>query len=830
MTNTRPSFPAGPEPAPRGLEPDPAGRARGVGAPAAADGCRPMDPEAAPPMASTTKPAGIDRLALRRIRTRPETRPSPIAAGRAAGEVPFPAAEPARGPNPRPARDHTAPPCTREASSPHEPSPSATGDVMPSTQESLPVRLGQALRAAGLDRTQLARDAGVTAATVGRWLEGTEAPSADQLIAVAMALNVPPDRLAVGAGPMGAAGPPAADARPAWDFRPAPRDGGRDFGNPNVWAFDPGLDVLVREVLQNALDAASGPDGRVEVTFRVIRLAGADRRAFLRALAFDALRPRLEAAAAAGQKLGALLGDALGRLGGEDLLLLVVEDRGTVGLTGPERGHGHFAALTRNNLDSHKGATAGGAFGLGKAVLWRASRLGVVLFGSHLAEPTGGRSHGRLIGRCELAWHEFQGAEYSGPGWFGRPAADGAESIWGDDALAAALHVDREGAGTSLCVVGFHDPAADRDRPAEDLVDELAGAAARNFFPAMVAGRLAVSVELRDGRRTTREQDVAPAEYVPAFVRLLAAYRDGATVERPGEDGSVAARAVELAVPGRTADGPEAEQPAHRAVLLVAAAADGIGDEADGPEPPNQLVAFRGAGMAVQRLSLQGACLGGRPLHALLLCGTAPSLLAGDGPPSPAEVAAERFLKAAEPPSHDRWAATTGLKAAYAHGCLSRLKEFQAAAVDGVRALVRAPRADAGDGPRALRDLLRLGDGRPADDGLRVVEQAGAVDERGRWAIAARIRLRPARTATRLVPALYFVGEGGERVAAEWAELEPATAGCSAEGGGLRLPAGTREVRFRGITDPGSHPIPAAASCVAVGIRKFGPTGKEARP
>jgi RNA polymerase primary sigma factor len=129
----------------------------------------------------------------------------------------------------------------------------------------------------------------------------------------------------------------------------------------------------------------------------------------------------------------------------------------------------------------------------------------------------------------------------------------------------------------------------------------------------------------------------------------------------------------------------------------------------------------------------------------------------------------------------------------------------------------------AGDGPRALRDLLRLGDERAPDDGPRLIEQSGSVDEAGRWAVTARIRLRPARTPTRLTPGVYFLGESGDGVAVAWEALEPGTPGCAAEAGGLRLPAGTREVRFAGLTDPRSHPVPATASCVRVEVKKFLP-------
>src|SRR4051794_31333523 len=59
-----------------------------------------------------------------------------------------------------------------------------------------------------------------------------------------------------------------------WRFRGPNPDGGRDFGNANVWAFDPTLDVFTREVCQNILDVRVGPT--VHVSFRLYRLGGPD--------------------------------------------------------------------------------------------------------------------------------------------------------------------------------------------------------------------------------------------------------------------------------------------------------------------------------------------------------------------------------------------------------------------------------------------------------------------------------------------------------------------------------------------------------------------------
>ena len=107
---------------------------------------------------------------------------------------------------------------------------------------------------------------------------------------------------------------------------------------------------------------------------------------------------------------------------------------------------------------------------------------------------------------------------------------------------------------------------------------------------------------------------------------------------------------------------------------------------------------FRGHGMVVQLKSLAGTCLGARPFHALLLCGLRPEFVAPDVARSnpQADQAAEMFLRTAEPPSHNQWAATPDLKAVYARGCMARLKAFLDAAAEAVRELVKPPRRTPG--------------------------------------------------------------------------------------------------------------------------------------
>jgi RNA polymerase primary sigma factor len=682
---------------------------------------------------------------------------------------------------------------------------------------------------------------GTTQPAVSQWLSGKKEPSAENLTDIAKHLKIERRWLVDGIPPMKTDDPNTDRDEykrlAGWGFRKAPPDGGRDYGNANVWSLDPGLDVLVREVLQNAKDAAVSVDKKVEVVFRIISLTGKDFSDFRESIKWDDLRKHLEASAENKQKLGTLLRDGLKRVDDEDqLLLLLIEDSGTFGLTGPEKGSGNFTALCRNNLDSNKEgaiAGAGGAFGLGKAVLWRASRLSTVLFCSHLAKPEDGQTHNRIFGRCELAWHEVPGnLPFAGPGWFGRTDDDGTStSYWGNHTLARDLFLNRVGTGTTACVVGFHDASADIDRDPVDLARELVRAAAESFFPALVADKLTVRIEVYDSGQKYRDknpafaQAVNPESYVPAAVRMLKAYQEDRTVDRLGDDqNDVAAREVVLTVPKRSAEPKHAEQE-HKAVLLLTPSDEDA--ESPGSEKQNHLAMFRGHGMVVQHQSLAGTCLGARPFHALLLCGRAPEFVAPDVARlnSQADQAAEMFLRTAEPPSHNQWTATPDLKAVYARGCIARLKAFLDAAKDAVRDLVKPVPKDTGDGPNALKELFRIGAEPAPTERPRVVEQTGTVegdDHDARWRVTARVRMKARRTPMKLTPAVYFLAETGTGTPVRWASLKPEK-NCEASGLSLIVPPDTREVRFSGVTDPGSHPIPAADSCVVVDIKKLVP-------
>lgn len=698
----------------------------------------------------------------------------------------------------------------------------------PDRPSSIANRLASLLKEMGITQGYLASEIGSTQAAVSQWCTGKKVPSPESIDAILECLDVRREWLVEGTGPVRDVNPEAEREQYSehafWGFRSAPDDGGRDFGNANVWSFDPTIEAFIREVLQNALDAALPGGGAVAVRFRLIELSGQDLLDYQHALKWEELQRHLEQSTRNKQKLGALIRDGLDVLDeSKKLVLLVVEDSGTTGLVGPETGDGKFAALCRNNLDSNKedAPTKGGAFGLGKGVLWRASRFATVLFCSNLAHPDDQGNQGlRLIGRCDLPWHEIESNPFAGPGWFGQTndtAGPAAVSFWNNTTLASDLYLARDGAGsgTSVCVVGFHDPSSDDQKSARELASEIEKAAAGHFFPAMTNGALDVRVETYSGRREyvnnrpATSVEVAVQQHQPEFHQALQALQEGVFADELKSPGDVVCQRVPLKVPARKVP-PKHDELEHDAILLVRYASE----QEDGTLL-NRLAMYRGPGMVVMEQHLSGICLGSRPFHALLLCGSAATTHS-----QPADLAAEEFLRTAEPPSHNQWAATPDLKAKYKRGCVSALKSFLADVKDLLRNIVKPTSRDLGDGPNALRELFRLGP-EPLTvtrERPRIVDQSGSVVD-DQWHVEAKVRLKPVDRELMVSPAVLFVGETGGGRPVKWKELEGVT-NCAAEGFELRIPPRIREFAFRGVTNSTSHPVPASESSVVVDIRK----------
>ncbi|MFF9910166.1 helix-turn-helix domain-containing protein [Streptomyces sp. NPDC013457] len=698
--------------------------------------------------------------------------------------------------------------------------------------------LARQLKLAGKTQAELAEELKLTRAAVSAWITGRSTPRPTVMGDIAKALGTD----------LGTVHTRTTDTQAGlpvtWYHRPGYPDGGRDLGNAAAFAFDADVQVLARETCQNSLDERLTENGRpVRVRYTLHELTGEALDAFREAILWNDLFPHYATVSdtVGSQKVGRVVDAGVRDMYEKGrLVLLRVDDYNASGLIGDDYADGKFAAVVRRQLESLKsGPAAGGSYGLGKATLWATSALGLVLINSTLSEPHEGRTERRVIGRLELPWREVDGRPYAGPAWFGRPDPDspGAEvarSWWADEETVARLHLTRESdePGTSFLIVGAHDVAslADGSTDAdEETVEEgsedtrdirqmhrrLVEALGRDFWAAMTGGGsrlplLDVSVRtLRNGDVVVAEEQVDPSVEQPSRTRALRAHYEGTTVDRLTEAGQVVARSVPLKLP--LSGGARGTLGTHQAVLLVTEAAN------DKDTPKNQVHSLRGNRMTVKKSGVSNLPLGTNPFQAVLLVGEA----AGDSAPFAKE--AEEFLRAAEPPEHDRWGQTEELTLRWSPSAYRRINALTSEVNNAVRELVARPRRGSREGGEALRKALTVKTKpqakRPSGPVVPVLDALEAsVGDGGEWQITAEVSIPRGDEIVPMVPVAQMDVRSGGRPKLDWAELV-AIEGCEVENGTLRFMPGMRRAKFRGSTDVTSHPVRTTLTRLVVELR-----------
>jgi RNA polymerase primary sigma factor len=698
-------------------------------------------------------------------------------------------------------------------------------------------RLAALLDVTPMSKQAVAEMVGQPPSAISNWLSESRVPPPEMVDRLARALGAAPRWLGDGAGSLPAAlreRERSALSTVRWAARPVPEDGARTGGNAALFAISPSLRVVLREALQNSTDVPLG-GGPVTVDVRLLGLTGEARAAFLDGLRWPVLRAHLEASiqAAEDQQISTALREGLEIDKGGELLVLLIADYNTEGLTGPETGKGNFAGLTRDTLFSNKGgsATAGGSHGVGKFTAVRASAVNTVLYYSDLSEPdpaTGERS-GRFLGRSELTWHPDPdgGPDRDGPMWLGdtdRVDAVKATSHWADggDLLVESLRLTRArdgSSGTTIAIVGLRDLNADRERTPMDMIADLRDEAARSFFAAIEDGALQVNVDYvqLDGVPAGTDPLPPPAAAVrpdltpisKPLVEALRAHRNETVVDELVDEGDVLRVSVPLQVPARR-DGAHGDF-VHDAVLLVRRATAEEMDDPAAKEALGHVALLRGRKMLIKPLNAARSIVGAHPFQAVLLAGEA----AGD---SADHTWAEEFLRLAEPPAHNDWYLTETVRQLYRSGAGRRLVEFEQAIRNAVHdAVVRE--VDLGvDGPRDLSRRFRFGSPPAPERAPRLVVDEAVLLPDGAWEIRCTIRVKgdPAR-ALHGSPKLIFPGESGKRSTAAWREMT-AISNCEvdSDSGSITVPPGKRSARFRAVSDPDSHPVESADAAVTV--------------
>lgn len=699
--------------------------------------------------------------------------------------------------------------------------------------------LARQLKLTGKSQAELADELELTRAAVSAWITGRSTPRPTVMQKIARALNTD----------VGTVHTRTTDTQAGlpifWYHRPGYDDGGRDLGNAAAFAFDADVQVLARETCQNSLDERRKENGRpVRVRYTLHELTGKALDDFRDAILWNDLFPHYSAVSetAGNQKVGRVVDAGVRDMYEKGrLILLRVDDYNASGLTGDDYEDGKFAAVVRRQLESLKsGPGAGGSYGLGKATLWATSALGLVLINSTLSEPHEGRTERRVIGRLELPWREVDGVTCAGPAWLGRPDPDTpgarvARSWWADEETVDRLRLTRESdePGTSFLIVGAQDVASlDERPPGDEAVDaeeeggedtrdirrmhrRLVEALGRDFWAAMTGGGgrlplLEVSVRAlrNDNEVVVEETQVDPSVEQPARTRALRTYYEGTTVERLTAAGQVAARSVPLKLP--LSGGGWGTHGTHQAVLLVTDA-----DENDGDQ--NQVHSLRGSRMTVKRAGVPNLPLGTNPFQAVLLVGEA----AGESALFSKE--AEEFLRAAEPPEHNRWGQTEELALRWSPSAYRRINAMTTEVNSAVRELVARPKRGGGEAGEALSKALTVKPKPKAKVPIGpVVPELDKLDatigDNGEWQITAEMKIPRGDEIVPMVPVAQLDVRSGGRPKLDWAELV-AVEGCEVEDGTLRFPPGTRRATFRGSTDVASHPVKATFTRLVVELR-----------
>ncbi|HSW62826.1 MAG TPA: hypothetical protein VLH56_05915 [Dissulfurispiraceae bacterium] len=285
---------------------------------------------------------------------------------------------------------------------------------------------------------------------------------------------------------------------PLWKFRVMSR--GEMNADPIAGEFfstehlDSITDALVREVIQNSLDAAI-PGNRVLVRFRVVPKRGVSPALFERY--FASLSPHL----AAEQN-----GLAFRPHAAEPMPLLVIEDYGTRGLEGDFTidsdldQHGKkndFFYFWRNVGRSGKSEGDRGRWGLGKTVYQAASRIN-----SFLGVTVRSSDHKQLLmGQATLKTHLLDERKYYPYGWYGDFDGDFAlpvDDIETVSRFCADFSADRSGKPGLSVVVPYPDPTITALRLISSVLVHY-------FFP-IIGGTLVVEIA-QDSRKTTISQD-----------------------------------------------------------------------------------------------------------------------------------------------------------------------------------------------------------------------------------------------------------------------------------------------------------------------------------
>ncbi|MGS4991014.1 hypothetical protein ACVDG9_23820 [Roseibium sp. RP-7] len=242
---------------------------------------------------------------------------------------------------------------------------------------------------------------------------------------------------------------------------------------------------LVREAIQNSLDAALSPNEPVRVRFSLASISWSELKPFLKTgHADETLDSHLNSED---------LGKFAATFKGKDLRCLIIEDSGTKGLIGETdknnaRSGSNFVGFWWNDGISGKGKGASGSHGVGKTTLTRISSMSLFLAVTKRSDD----NRRFLLGFANLPYHRVSGASYLGYGRFGKAIPENGQETFMPiedsgtiEDFLSAVSLQRDESGLSVFIPGVPKTV---DSPA------LLLAVVRDYYWPILKGDLVVEV------------------------------------------------------------------------------------------------------------------------------------------------------------------------------------------------------------------------------------------------------------------------------------------------------------------------------------------------
>lgn len=289
-------------------------------------------------------------------------------------------------------------------------------------------------------------------------------------------------------------------------------------------------ELLAREITQNsddAMDVFRTPEyadvHRPGLTYRFVSLTGAKKRAVVDILDLRDIGAHAPFVSNPRTMLDMTSGTCLAALDDAEvpLRVLYIEERGAIGLEGNPITHPDtsrwYLALEAQGVSFHEGESqSGGTYGFGKAAARLGSLLCMVVAYSKFRENERDDANRRFGGYVHQYFHRMDSVPFTGFASFGVSTASGDGSYYVEpyknndaDRYAEALGMSRPDTG-DVNTFGTTFMILDPDITPRDLSEALA----RNWWPAILSGKIELNVIDYDGEsippRPKRYADLMP--------------------------------------------------------------------------------------------------------------------------------------------------------------------------------------------------------------------------------------------------------------------------------------------------------------------------------